>query len=152
MKIIHGDLIKLALDGVFDVIVHGCNCFNTMGAGVAKQIAHSFPEAADVDKATKSGDRAKLGTITVAVIPRAEKSVAVVNAYTQYDFGCGSRYADYDAIRSAFKLIRERYAGERIGYPRIGAGLAGGDWKIISNIIDEELEGLDHTLVEYKSA
>lgn len=27
MKIIKGDLIKLALDGKFDVIIHGCNCF-----------------------------------------------------------------------------------------------------------------------------
>lgn len=30
LKIIHGDLIKLALLGDFDVIVHGCNCFNMM--------------------------------------------------------------------------------------------------------------------------
>lgn len=33
MKYIIGDLLKLADDGQFDVIVHGCNCFNTMGAG-----------------------------------------------------------------------------------------------------------------------
>jgi len=29
----------------------------------------------------------------------------------------------------------------------IGAGLAGGDWEIISSIINEELEGEDHTCV-----
>ena len=39
--------------------------------------------------------------------------------------------------------------GKRIGYPRIGAGLAKGDWGVISNIIDVELGGEDHTLVEY---
>jgi len=33
---------------------------------------------------------------------------------------------------------------------KIGAGLAGGDWKRISSIIDEELSNEDVTLVEYK--
>jgi O-acetyl-ADP-ribose deacetylase (regulator of RNase III) len=39
------------------------------------------------------------------------------------------------------------FSGKRIGYPKIGAGLAGGDWNIISSIIDKELIGEDHTLV-----
>ena len=38
MKDIEGDLLLLALAGHFDVIVHGCNCQCTMGAGVAKAI------------------------------------------------------------------------------------------------------------------
>ena len=38
MNIVKGCLIELAVEGNFDVIVHGCNCFNTMGAGIAKQI------------------------------------------------------------------------------------------------------------------
>jgi O-acetyl-ADP-ribose deacetylase (regulator of RNase III) len=29
---IDGDLIKLAKEGKFDVIAHGCNCHSTMGA------------------------------------------------------------------------------------------------------------------------
>ena len=46
-KLIHikGDLIKLAQAGEFDVIVQGCNCFNTMGSGLAKQIKAEIPEA-----------------------------------------------------------------------------------------------------------
>ena len=42
MKIINGDIIKLAPE--FDVVIHGCNCFHKMGAGVAKLIAKNFPE------------------------------------------------------------------------------------------------------------
>ena len=45
MKIIEGDLIQLALDGEFDLIIHGCNCFCSMGAGIAKSIREIFPEA-----------------------------------------------------------------------------------------------------------
>ena len=40
-------------------------------------------------------------------------------------------------------------AGKRIGLPRIGAGLAGGDWPTIRAIVDEELAGEDVTLVEF---
>jgi O-acetyl-ADP-ribose deacetylase (regulator of RNase III) len=36
-----------------------------------------------------------------------------------------------------------------IGYPAIGAGLAGGDWQLISSIIEEELAGEDHTFVVF---
>ncbi len=42
-----------------------------------------------------------------------------------------------------------RFPERRIGYPRIGAGLAKGDWKLIAQIIDAELAEEDHTLVEY---
>jgi O-acetyl-ADP-ribose deacetylase (regulator of RNase III) len=48
------------------------------------------------------------------------------------------------------RLIKQNFSGKRIGYPLIGAGLAGGDWKIISEIIDQELKGEDHTVVIYQ--
>ena len=74
--------------------------------------------------------------------------MAVVNAYTQYNFGKVKRqYVDYDAVRSCFKEIKTTFSGHRIGFPLIGAGLGGGDWDVISRIIDEELEGEDFTLV-----
>lgn len=41
-KEIKGDLIKLALEGEFDVIAHGCNCFCTMGAGIAVAMKNTF--------------------------------------------------------------------------------------------------------------
>jgi len=56
MKTIKGDLIALALSGKFDVIVHGSNCFCTMGAGIAKTIKETFPAAYRADLATKKGD------------------------------------------------------------------------------------------------
>ena len=39
---INGDLIKLALEGKFDVIAQGCNCFCTMSAGIAPQMTKVF--------------------------------------------------------------------------------------------------------------
>ena len=74
----------------------------------------------------------------------------IVNAYTQYGCNINMVNVDYDAIRSCFKAIKEKFSGKKIGYPLIGAGLAKGNWNIISKIIDEELNGEDHTLVEFQ--
>lgn len=50
-------------------------------------------------------------------------------------------------MRLVFAAIARDFHGKRIGYPKIGAGLAGGDWSILAAIINEELAGEDHTLV-----
>jgi len=149
MKTVKGDLIKLALKGEFDVIIHGCNCFCTMGAGIAKTIKQKFPEAYEADLQTSSGDVSKLGTYTFAKVNTDFGKLIIVNAYTQFNWRGRGPKADYDAIRSVFKKIKIDYHDLRIGYPAIGAGLAGGNWKTISSIIKEELEGEDHTFVEF---
>lgn len=150
MQVIRGDLIEFAIQGEFDVIVHGCNCHCAMYSGVAESIRAAFPEAHEADENTRSGDPAKLGTYSAAVVERAGVRLTVINAYTQFHRRGEGVLADYDAIRSVMKLIKRDFGGTRIGYPRIGAGLAGGDWDVISRIINEELRGEDHTLVEYQ--
>lgn len=158
-RIIRGDLLELGASGQFDVIIHGCNCMNTMGKGIALSVRQRFPAAYVVDQATEPGAREKLGTYSCATVNCKDNNgssyhvLTVVNAYTQYHYS--PRFAhngvnvDYQALRAAFRRIKQDFAGRRIGYSRIGAGLAGGDWTIISEIIDEELVDEDHTLVEY---
>ena len=149
MKIIKGDLIKLALEGNFDVIIHGCNCFCTMGAGIAKNIKSEFPEAYEADLKTEKGNKDKLGTYSNAITERNGYKIIIINAYTQHHYKGRRMKADYEAIRSVFKKIKSNYPGRKIGYPKIGAGLAGGDWNIISEIIEEELKNENHVLVEF---
>lgn len=151
MKIIQGDLIALAEKGEFDLIIHGCNCFCAMGAGIAKSTRQAFPQAYQADLKTQKGDKSKLGSITWAKVALADKELIVVNAYTQYRFSWKGKDADYEAIRSAFREIKNQFSGLKIAYPAIGAGLAGGDWAKIAAIISEELNGEDHTFVEYQS-
>ncbi|HXU00876.1 MAG TPA: macro domain-containing protein [Polyangia bacterium] len=143
-----GDLLDLALQGRFDVIVHGANCQCVMSAGIAKSIRALFPEAYEADLATRKGDRAKLGSISAAEVSRGPVRFHVVNAYTQFDYGGAGTRVDYEAVRSAMRLVKERFHGRRIGYPKIGAGLGRGDWARLSQIIDEELGDEDHALVE----
>ena len=150
---VKGDLLKLAKAGEFDVIIHGCNCFCRMGAGIAAQIADQLPAAYEADKKTKYGDKSKLGNYSMAIVCVFQSAAfTVVNAYTQYRHDGrlkGEMDVDYDAVRSVMRKINEDFAGGRIGYPAIGSDLAGGDWNIISGIIDQELVDVDHTFVEY---
>ncbi len=149
MKVVEGDLLKLAIDGRFDVIVHGCNCQCTMGAGIAKAIKAEFPEAFTADAATPKGDRTKLGSMSFATVERNGHKITIVNGYTQLDWRGPGIKVDYEAVRSVMAKVKQRFGYLRVGYPRIGAGLAKGDWDTIAAIIQEELDGMDHTLVEY---
>lgn len=149
MKIEKGDLIKKASAGEFDVIIHGCNCFCTMGAGIAKTIKQVFPAAYQADLATVAGDKTKLGRYSAATVAAGGKPLLIVNAYTQYHWRGAGVLVDCDAIRQVFRQVKQACAGQRIGYPSIGAGLARGDWAIISTIIDEELAGENHIFVEW---
>lgn len=150
MKIVEGDLIKMALGGEFDLIVHGCNCFCTMGAGIAKTIREYFPEAYEADMNTVKGAKEKLGSITSVIVIRNNNNITVVNGYTQYSPSGTGILVDYEAVTSVFREIKQTYSGYRIGYPMIGAGLAKGDWQVISGLISEQLSGEDHTLVKLK--
>lgn len=148
MNTIYGDIIELAKSGVYDVVVHGCNCKMVMGAGVAKLIRHHFPAAYEADVNFPILSNWRLGTYSKAemIILPSGKELTVVNAYTQSKFGAGLQ-VDYAAIQECFSSIRKEFIDKKILYPKIGAGLGGGNWDIISTIIDKELIGLDHTLV-----
>lgn len=147
MKTVKGDLLRLTMRGDFDVLVHGCNCYHTMGAGIAKQIAETWPAALRADKTSPYAEPDKLGHYTCCELVGVSNHLfTVVNAYTQF-FYSGGMPVQYDAIEMAFEQIKIDFTGKRIAYPLIGCGLAGGDWGVVSEIIESELEGEDHTLV-----
>jgi O-acetyl-ADP-ribose deacetylase (regulator of RNase III) len=140
MNIKHDDAIRALLNGEIEVLIHGCNCFNTMGAGIAKAIKEQFPLAYDLDQSTVYGDYNKLGTIGVAKVGRFGKAM-VVNAYTQYKYGGSGQLVDYCALRLCLRKVANDtiLSTRRIGLPIIGCGLAGGEWSIVREIIEEEL-------------
>ena len=137
-------------EGRFDVIACACNCQRVMMAGIARSIKALFPAAYEADCQTAKVERSKLGTCSFADCPTPSDVVTVVNAYTQFHWRGRGLKADYNAIRSCMAWIKANYPGKRIGLPKIGAGLAGGDWSIISAIIAEELSDEAVTIVEYQ--
>lgn len=140
-----GDLLDMVEDGHFDAIVHGCNCFHKMGAGIALQISKRYPEAVYADLITPIGDYKKLGKISTAEITHCSKQpFTVINAYTQ---GTTGRDGHYSAICKAFTKINKKFSGKQIGIPLIGCGIAGLEWEIVYKLINEVTPDLEITVV-----
>ncbi len=144
MKIIYknGNL----LDCTEPWILHGCNAQGVMGSGVALAIKNKFPSAYQAYLASKAEGGMKLGIITFAY--QEASNQFVVNGITQEFYGRdGKQYVDYEAVREVMKgmnwLAVNRHGmyfdGDcSVAMPAIGAGLGGGNWEVISAIIEEE--------------
>lgn len=146
MKYVRGNLITLAREGEFDIIIHGCNCFHKFGKGIAKQIKEVYPKAYEVDLMTRKGDTSKLGSFSYTSYP----NVTIINAYIQYRYGVEKSHIEYSAIENAFMALSQQIdTDRRIGIPQIGAGLAGGNWSMIESIIDRFMDGYNLTCVVY---
>ncbi len=148
MKSVTGDLVEAFLRGDVNVLGHQANCFNTMGAGIALQIKQRLPQAYAVDCATLKGNPRKLGKMSCVTIGKG----MVFNLYGQFNLGRNKRHTDYDALRSALRMMAvklvDHKAAAKIGLTKLGCGLAGGDWTIVSAIIEEELSGFDVTIYQ----
>lgn len=156
LKHTKGNLLDLAEAGEFDVIVQGCNCFNTMGGGIAREIRERYPVAAEVDAETIRGDYNKLGNWTKSrTVPNKNKHwFTIINAYTQFNMSQGTDVFEYTAFALILQKLVCAYGTKRIGLPYIGMGLAGGDTEIILDMIGEfaysvSSAGGSVTLVEF---
>lgn len=117
-----------------DVIMHQANCQKVMGAGIAASIADKFPSAALVDFNDTRTPEERLGNYTLGI-----GSKVVVNLYGQLNMGPGLQ-TDYDALNSAIRKFftdNGDYIKElKVGVPyMMGCGLAGGDWKIVEDML-----------------
>ena len=170
-KEISGDLIALAKEGKFDVIVQGNNCHCVQSAGLAPQFVKAFKsDTFKMEDIKYRGDINKLGTIDYEKLHLEDgkwvrypddsgrwvtNSMFVVNAYTQYNYGSNhsdgdKKPVDYDAITMIMRKINKIFSGMHVGLPLIGCGLAGGNWSIVKEIIKKELKNCDVTIVNYK--
>lgn len=144
------------LEATEDAIAHCCNCYNTMGSGIAPKIKARWPDVYAADCATKRGDWRKLGTFTKAVVK--EGALTVYNLYGQFGYSKrdqGIRDLDYNALYDALDRMGDDVVangGTSVGLPLIGCGLAGGNWKVVEVMIEETLvaKGLQVVIYELK--
>lgn len=118
------------------IIPHCCNDANRWGAGFVLAISKKWyaPELA-----YRKNKKRELGTVDFI---RVEDNIIVANMIGQHDIkhdDQGNPPIRYDAIRTALIEVNRHaiLTGSSIHMPRIGAGLSGGDWKIIEQIIKE---------------
>lgn len=135
----------MAKNGQFDYVVHGCNCFHKMKSGIAGLIAKEFPKAVLADFQSPYGSKSKLGDWTMAKVHDVKyKPFKIVNAYTQFTYSRTAdvfEYGAFDLFLNNFELLLQgeyvrdldKYGHNglkpliRIGMPKIGCGLAGGN-------------------------
>jgi len=152
IQTIKGSVIDLAvMTGEFDLLLHGCNCFNTMGSGVARAIADKWPGVVEADNRTDKGDVYKLGSYTTY---QTDSGLIIVNAYTQYHYGRSGKYFEYSAFEQVLRDLEHEYnwpllfkeRRTRVLAPKIGSGLGGGDWEVIRKMISDS--SLHFTIAE----
>lgn len=161
---IQGNLITLAQQGQFHAIAHGANCYHTMGAGIARTISQTWPQALQADKLqSQKGDPSKLGTSSAASATNDKGDPFLIfNLYTQFHWGnptptgidsvenrltaIGQAFSNIAAILEQRKNLLTNGNPLQLGIPLIGAGLAGGNWNQILPAIQSALAPLPGTL------
>lgn len=118
-------------------IAHGCNAQGVMGSGVARAIREKWPNVYEVYHLRYQTFGLSLGEI----IPvRTIDDKLVLNCITQDRYGRDhARYVDYAAVEKVFETINSKvldWEVAEVAMPKIGAGLGGGDWDVISEIIE----------------
>ena len=138
-RYIKGDITETELD----FIAHGVNCQNKMGSGVAKALFTKFPEVKTeyhkfCERAKSSVEKFGTKNLLGEVQYVESKDKIICNCFTQDNFGYdGKRYVNYRAIVDCFFLLKLERKGETIAIPKIGCGLAGGDWNIVEQLIND---------------
>jgi O-acetyl-ADP-ribose deacetylase (regulator of RNase III) len=132
------------LDVTSGHIVHGCNAQGVMGSGVALAVKEKYPEVfKDYRDRYENPTRFGLTLGEAYAVTIQGTKLTVWNAITQEGFGRGVRQVSYDAIQTCFAKIdnlAKQYADyfpAEIHIPAIGAGLGGGNWEIIREIIEQ---------------
>lgn len=134
------------------IIAHGCNAQGVMGSGVAKAIRKAYPKAYADYLHKYETDGLKLGDIVWSYTHNKPDLPAeflptrlIANCITQQHYGKDRKvYVNYEAIQTCMRQIdfinRAWYDSiQKVAMPKIGAGLGGGDWSVISKIIEEEI-------------
>lgn len=132
-----------------DIICHQVNCMGVMGAGLAKQIRDKYPHTYAQYKIKCNEIKAGVGGLGDVMLCD-EGDCIIANLFAQYRYGRDRRYTDYDALRKClhetvgaaerWSVVEDKRC--RIALPYgLGCGLAGGDWGIVRNIIEEIFGG-----------
>lgn len=126
-----------------DIIAHGCNAKGRMGSGIAVAIKNNFPEAYQGYREEYETEGLTLGKVIWAI----SNGKLIANCITQETYGRDPNmcYISYDAIRTCMKALhreavfQDKFTEQKsVAMPKIGAGLGGGNWDEIVNIIEEE--------------
>lgn len=144
-----GDATEASRDGA-GIITHICNDIGRWGRGFVVAVSRRWPQPEARYRAWHRGeppaeDEERSGTFQLGEVQyvTVEDGLIIANLIGQHDIRRigGHPPVRYQAIRAGLEKIAEkaRQLDTAVAMPRIGAGLAGGDWKTIETIVENTL-------------
>lgn len=130
------------------VIVHCCNDAGRWGAGFVLALGDRFPASREAyfDWFRIGSHDAASGPLGLGEVQLVDvgDGIHVANLIGQHGVGRapdGGPPVRYEAIREGLRKVcgRALALGASVHMPRMGAGLAGGDWGAVERIVEDEL-------------
>lgn len=137
LMIVNGNILKVT-EGM---IVHQVNNCGKMGAGLAKQIKDTYPEHYNdymsmYNQALKSdSSKSNIQSLLGNHVDTRIGNLTIRGLFSQDGYGRDKMYTSYEHLQTCFKKIASsKITPVYIPY-KLGCGLAGGDWSIVSKMI-----------------
>lgn len=147
-------------------VAHQVNCQGAFASGIAGAYRERFPETyrdyMDFWEENRHQGENLLGMVALTRLPVGVSVIQapyVFHCFSQWDYGRKKQlYTNYEALRKALKVVFRTVRGlndgfdrpRRVAMPKIGCGLGGGDWKVVSDIIEAESETVDVFIYDLK--
>lgn len=145
IKYVKGDATNPIGEGN-KLIIHCCNDIGAWGAGFVLALSRKWKEP---EQAYRQMKKRILGD---AQIVEVEDDIMVVNMIGQHDIRTinGIPPIRYDAIAKALKQVNDFAIAWKatVHAPRFGAGLAGGDWNKIEELLKQNIS-VDVTVYDF---
>lgn len=141
-----GDLMKFTEDA----FGHGCNCKKRMASGVAYAVRHTYYEMVLADLNSLITPEERLGSIIKVKLSNEKLGY---NIYSQFGYGRDKVHVDYRALENGLRAVCSDLKNnglKTLALPKIGCGLAGGDWDVVSKIIEKVSNSIDITIYEFE--
>jgi len=149
ITIVDGDAVQALREGSIDVLGHQVNLDGVMGAGIARQIARTWPAIVPAYRHALATHTLTLGHLqTFEVAPRRW----IANLAGQQHPQRRGIATDYPALQAALIAYADwAHAHQwRAGLPYgLGCGLAGGDWATVSDLIATAFHASTVTLFRF---
>ena len=139
------------------IIVHICNDIGKWGRGFVLALSNKWPQTRENYISWSKGKYNYPFVLGEVQFVKVEADVWVANMIGQHGLHKPNQTIPpvrYNAIRLGLQKVKE-FAQEKnasIHMPKIGSGLAGGNWDIISEIINEELSNAGYEVTVYELA
>lgn len=137
LMIVNGNILKVK-EGM---ILHQVNNCGKMGAGLAKSIKETYPEHykdyIDVyNKAfSKDSSSVNVKSLLGTYVDTKVGNLTIRGIFAQDGYGRDKQYTSYEHLETCFRRIAaSKITPVYIPY-KLGCGLAGGDWSIVSKMI-----------------